>query len=151
MPLHDYECGCGVVEERYVHSTQLGETQTCAACGASMTRLLYTDGWSRKTGVFPFTSTHIDGTGKPIVVESLGHLRSLEATYGVLATAFSQDPSNSLETPKELPQFREGGRKFEGFSLPQYVAQQRGERLQRALRNMELRKYAGRPRVARRG
>lgn len=150
MPLYDYECGdCGKVEERYVAVRDYADKQYCS-CGYSTTRQPFGAGTSRKTGVFPFTSTHIDGTGQPIVVESLGHLRSLESKYGVMATAFSQDPHNQ-DAEVALPEFREGGRKYEGFSLPKYVVQQRAERIQRAVRNMELRKYQGRTRVARRG
>lgn len=144
MPLYDYRCeDCGTEDERYVAVRALADEQYCRKCGYVATRQPYGNGVSRKTAVFPFTSTHIDGTGKPIVVESLGHLRRLESTYGVMATAFSQEPNNQ-DTPRDLPEFREGGRAFEGERPRDAYARQRKEAVARAVRNMELRKYARR-------
>lgn len=151
MPLYDYTCEpCGRLDERYVPAARVDEPQACPTCGAPQVRLPISAGTTRKTGVFPFISTHIDGTGQPIVVESLGHLRSLEAKYGVCATGFSQEPSNP-ESPRDLPEFREGGRAYEGFRFRDYVRQNREDAIKRATRNMELRKYQGRTLVARRG
>jgi hypothetical protein len=42
--------------------------------------------------VFPFTTTNI--SGQPIQVQSLRHLRKLEATYGVSSVAFNTDSHN---------------------------------------------------------
>ncbi len=137
MPLRDFECpACQSVAERFYHATQ--ETPvTCEACGGPLTALPVSDGVSRKTGIFPFVSTHFDG-GKPVVVESLGHLRSLERHYGVLATAFSSDTG---ETPNDLPQHRPGGRAYEGLSLRQAYAERRATAIRNAVRAIETGKY----------
>lgn len=139
MPLRDFDCdNCGLLEERFYHQGQAGEL-ACRRCGRPVEACELSVGASRKTSVFPFTSTCIDGTGQPIVVTSLGHLRQLERQHGVLATAFSQDSGDS---PKDLPEFREGGRAFEGERPRDRYARARQEAVARASRNMELRKYA---------
>lgn len=61
-----------------------------------------------RSAAFPFTTTHVDGKGRPITVESLGHLRSLEKQYGVVFSAFSQNPSN-LDPIKDPPRYRGWG------------------------------------------
>ncbi len=37
--------------------------------------------------------------GKPVVIESMGHLRQVEKQYGVVFSAFSQNPNNPDHTP----------------------------------------------------
>lgn len=64
-----------------------------------------------KTGVFPFASPHINGLGTPVVVENIGQLRKLEKQYGVVLSAFSQNPSNP-DSIRDLPRQRVGGRDY---------------------------------------
>lgn len=111
MPLRDFKClECDVVEERYyVSSTE--SKQECEKCGATMEKAPLTASIS-KSAVFPFTTTHVDGLGTPITVESIGHLRSLEKTYGACFTAFSQNHPD--DSPRDLPVARPGGRDYEG-------------------------------------
>jgi putative FmdB family regulatory protein len=111
MPLYDYQCSqCGEEQERFSHGS--GSVPSCASCGGQLMRLpLRPSAVGRKTAVFPFTTPHLDGKGTPIVVESLGHLRSLERRYGVCVTAFSNNPGNP-DSPRDLPRQRPGGRDF---------------------------------------
>ena len=43
---------------------------------------------------FPYVTTHLDGSGKPVTVQSLRHLRQLEKQHGVHSTAHSYDSKN---------------------------------------------------------
>lgn len=65
-----------------------------------------------KTAAFPFTVNHVDG--KPMVIESLGHLRSVEKKYGVVFSAFSKSNERDLDPIRDLPRYREHGRDYEG-------------------------------------
>ena len=71
----------------------------------------------RKNGIFPYTTNHLTGDGKPCTVESLGHLRRLERTHGVNVSGFSQEPSNP-DSPRDLPVGRPGGRDYDGPRAP---------------------------------
>lgn len=64
-----------------------------------------------KTSVFPYECTHVDGTGKPVVIESLGHLRKIEKQYGVVFSAFSQNRNNP-DAIRDLPRHKVGGREY---------------------------------------
>jgi len=139
MPLRDFACShCGQEAEQYYHHG-LSAVVRCRRCGHPVEMQELSVGTSRKTGVFPFVSTSIDGMGTPVVVESLQHLRALERRYGVVATAFSQE---SEDSPRDLPEFRAGGRAYEGERPQQAYAERRREAVRRAIRNMELRRYA---------
>lgn len=141
MPLRDFRCmGCGQEAERFYHASQGADALRCSCCGEPLTMLDLSAGVRGKTGIFPFVSTHFDGT--PKTVESLSHLRSLERRYGVCATGFSQDPSNP-DSPKDLPEHREGGRAYEGFRFPRYVQEERADGIRRAARAMETGRYRG--------
>lgn len=60
-----------------------------------------------KTAIFPYTVNHVDG--KPMVIESLQHLRKVEKQYGVVFSAFSHASTNNLDpVSKDLPRFRGG-------------------------------------------
>jgi len=104
MPLFEYACTrCGYEAEHYVpHSTS--DAPGCAACGEPMvklpprTRLL-------SSSVFPFTTTHIDPLGREMTITSMDHLRRVERQYGVVLSAFSNDPSNP-DAIKDPPRYR---------------------------------------------
>ena len=64
-----------------------------------------------KTAAFPFEVNHI--TGKPMVIESLHHLRSVERQYGCVFSAFSKSNERDLDPIRDLPRFRENGRDYE--------------------------------------
>jgi hypothetical protein len=109
MPRRDFEFeACGVHQERYYCVDAL--TLTCK-CGQPLTMLERSDEGSRriksKMGAFPFTTNHIDSQGRPMTIESLGHLRQVERDYGVVLSAFSQEPSN-LDPIKNPPTYRGG-------------------------------------------
>lgn len=56
-------------------------------------------------GVFPFTVNHVDG--KPMVIESLHQLRTIERDYGVVFSAFSRDNwQDCSPVDANLPKFR---------------------------------------------
>jgi predicted nucleic acid-binding Zn ribbon protein len=117
MPLRDCKCtACNHEEERLVPMT--GPPPACQQCGAPTEKTAnLRSGLYQKTGIFPYETTHITGDGKPVMVESLGHLRSLERKYGVCVTGFSNHDTN-LDTPRDLPVGRPGGREYEGPRVP---------------------------------
>jgi hypothetical protein len=111
VPLKDFRCkACGKVDEHFFWPSA-GAPVSCE-CGGELEQLPLSAGTNRKTAVFPFTTTHLDGNGTPITVESLGHLRSLERTYGAVVHGFSNNPGNP-DTPRDLPMGRPGGRESE--------------------------------------
>lgn len=77
----------------------------CEKCGKDCETSL--GGAVADTKTFPFTTTHLDGNGTPIEVNSLYHLRQLEKQYGVAAMHNSEESGTH-----ELPQHRQGGRDF---------------------------------------
>lgn len=110
MPLRDFECVlCGAVQERYYQSME--KLPPCSVCHGPLNPGELSTSFA-KTGVFPYTTTHLTGDGKPVTIESLGHLRSLERQYGVVVHAFSNEPSNQ-STPRDLPRHRPNGREYE--------------------------------------
>ena len=62
-----------------------------------------------KTSAFPFETTHV--TGKPMVIESLQHLRKVEREAGVVFSAFSKTNERDLDPIKDLPKFNENFRR----------------------------------------
>lgn len=102
MPLRDYVCtNCGQHQERFYWVS--GELPECK-CGGKLDMLPLSTTYS-KSRVFPFTTPHIDARGRPIVVEDIGHLRRLERQYGVVLSAFANEPSNP-DNIKDPPQYR---------------------------------------------
>lgn len=71
-------------------------------CGGQMT--LAPTGISTRTPIFPFTVNHVDG--KPMLIESLQHLRQVETRYGVAFSAFNKDNINDLDELKDVPKYR---------------------------------------------
>jgi len=110
MPLRDFTCTqCSKKQERFYWNA--GAVPTCA-CGGSLDLLPLSNALPGKSAVFPFTSPHISGDGTPVTVESIGHLRQLERKYGVVLSAFSQNPNNP-DHIRDLPRQRVGGREYE--------------------------------------
>lgn len=65
------------------------------------------------SGVFPFTVPHVDG--KPMVIESMQHLRQVEKNYGVVFSAFSKDNIRDTDpTDRNLPRYRGDDPDFRG-------------------------------------
>lgn len=111
MPLRDFKCTeCDNAEERYYRE---GEEILCSACNAGMEKAPLSFRIQGKTGVFPYTTTNLTGDGKPVTIESMSHLRSLENKYGVCVSGFSQNESNGMDSMGQLPVHRPGGRKYE--------------------------------------
>ena len=85
----------------------------CSGCKEEVTRARFIDGqgWFciRKCApkgkvlpgsVFPFTTSNIGGGPGKIEVQSLRHLRRLEAQHGVQSVAFNQDQKNFEDAPR---------------------------------------------------
>lgn len=134
MPLRDFCClACGEVQERFFHA---GSVPACA-CGGVLEMQPLSAGTNRKTPVFPF-DVQVDG--RTVRVDDIGGLRAMERQYGVMATAFSQDPSNP-DSPTELPESRPGGHAYEGLRLRDYVAQRRADGRRAFIRALETGRY----------
>ena len=107
MPLRDFSCGsCAFVQERFYHFT--GDFPVCVRCGGALAMLERSnEGQRRQTGaVFPFTTPHIDPKGRPMTIESMGHLRQVERNYGVILSVFSNEHNNSVDHIKDPPIYR---------------------------------------------
>lgn len=74
------------------------------ACSCGNERFIAPSGFSVRTPIFPFSCNHVDG--KPMVIESMAHLRSVERTYGVAFSAFNKDNINDLDPLKDVPKYR---------------------------------------------
>jgi hypothetical protein len=58
-----------------------------------------------KTAIFPYTVNHVDG--KPMVIESMQHLRKVEKDFGVVFSAFSHSSASNVDpVDRNLPRFR---------------------------------------------
>lgn len=57
-----------------------------------------------KTSAFPFTTSNVDG--KPMVIESLHHLRKVEKDYGVVFSALSKSNEKDLDPIPGVPRYR---------------------------------------------
>ena len=74
----------------------------CPDCGAE--RALAPCGSIRKSGIFPFTVNHVNGS--PMEITDLGHLRRVERDYGVCFSAFNKANIRDLDPIRDLPKFR---------------------------------------------
>lgn len=92
---------CGPQGEHYIVSSRAD--YTCPQCGAPCEKQVLTA--RPKSAVFPFVTPHVDGKGRPMVIEDIGHLRRVEREYGVTLTAFSQNPSNPAAI-QDAPRYR---------------------------------------------
>jgi hypothetical protein len=107
MPLRDFTCqSCSKVQERFFWNT--AGVPNCA-CGGELDLLPLSVGIPGKSDIFPYTTTHLDGKGTPITVESLGHARALEKKYGVVIHGFSNNKATEFH---DLPKQRVGGRGY---------------------------------------
>lgn len=124
MPLRDFKCNdCGLEQERFYQPSKLRikadnfretlheETDPayppCEVCRGSLTVLPLSQPSRRYVGsVFPFTTPHISPDGKPMVIESMGHLRAVEKQYGVVLPAFSKNNINDTDPVKDPPRYR---------------------------------------------
>lgn len=124
MPIRDFRCAdCGAEQERIYQQVRthtavtnyavVADEQTdpvyppCATCGGTLTVLPLSQPSRRYVGsVFPFTTNHIDPLGKPMTIESMGHLRSVEKQYGVVLSAFSKANVNDISPIADLPRYR---------------------------------------------
>jgi putative FmdB family regulatory protein len=106
MPLFDYECsGCGSVREVLVRDGHEPD-HACQNCSTGqMQRLPYSAGRRGKSSVFPFDNPHISADGTPVTITDIGHLRRLERQFGVVLSAFSNEPHN-LDPIRDLPRYR---------------------------------------------
>jgi hypothetical protein len=50
--------------------------------------------------MFPYVTTHLDPDGKPVVIQSLRHLRQLEREYGKHSWAFNMDEKHWGDVPR---------------------------------------------------
>lgn len=94
MPTYAHQCSaCSHEFDDWCSIAERNRPVDCPKCHADAPRVWRTNGVA-KTGIFPYTTTHLDGKGTPITIESLSHLRSLERQHGVKATAFSDHRSH---------------------------------------------------------
>jgi len=75
----------------------------CPECGGERAIATVAQNYS-PSGIFPFTVNHVNG--KPMVIESLAHLRKVESTYGVAFSAFNKDNINDLDPMKDVPRYK---------------------------------------------
>ena len=110
MPTYSRRCtNCTKEFDHFCTIAEFEQGIVCTECGMPTETMWKTNG-AAKTGIFPYETTHLDGKGTKIVVESLNHLRSLERIHGVKATAFSDNTSN-WDDPlhrSDLPSSRKG-------------------------------------------
>jgi hypothetical protein len=110
MPTYARKCiNCDHAWDQFCTVAEFERGIVCVNCGSPTETVWKTNG-ALKTGLFPFETTHLDGKGTKIVVESLHHLRQLERQHGVKATAFS-DHQSKWDDPlhqSDLPQSRKG-------------------------------------------
>jgi hypothetical protein len=128
MPLRDFVCdSCQKAQERFYQQTNAHVSITargglvtsvtseqtdpvyppCDSCGGSLTVQPLAQDPRRFVGsVFPFTTTHVDNAGRPMVIENMGHLRAVEKKYGVVLSAFSNRSTGDLTPIKDLPRYR---------------------------------------------
>jgi hypothetical protein len=84
----------GCTEEVY-RARLVGEKWLCKRCDPGPARDASVSG-----SMFPFTTTHMSqDPSKPVVVQSLRHLRKLERQHGVQSVAFNQN-SNNFDPPR---------------------------------------------------
>jgi hypothetical protein len=77
----------------------------CESCNGE--RFLSNQGIAPKSRVFPFEARHVSPDGKPIIIESMKHLRDIERTHGVVFSAFNNEVNNSVDPMKgDLPKYR---------------------------------------------
>lgn len=94
---------CEACDEIFMHQTcSMYDIPACPKCGGE--RTLAPTGLSTRTPIFPFTVNHVDG--KPMVIESMQHLRRVERTYGVAFSAFNKDNINDLDPLKDVPVYK---------------------------------------------
>lgn len=74
----------------------------CPTCGGE--RTISNDRGMFKTSLFPYTLNHVDG--KPMVIESMAHLRQVEKRFGVTFSAFSKDNVNDVDPLKDVAVYR---------------------------------------------
>jgi hypothetical protein len=111
MPLRDLVCeNCGRQQERFYHATEDPRCLPCAHCNCQTLTLLERSDEGRRRqaahAVFPFVTTHIDSKGRPMTIESMGHLRQVEKEYGVALSVFANEHNNSLDHLKDPPTYR---------------------------------------------
>jgi len=76
MPIYDFQCPCGKVEEHYAG---MDETERKCACGATQKRII-----SSRYFIHPDLDYVTDNiTGEPVRVKSRKHLKQLCEEHGV--------------------------------------------------------------------
>lgn len=77
------------------------------ACDCGGERTLYKGTMASKSQVFPFESRHVSPDGKPLIIESMRHLRQIEKSHGVVFSAFNNELNNSIDPMQgDLPRYR---------------------------------------------
>lgn len=80
---------CGYLTKRLIDLDEAAPA--CPTCGESCT---VTIAGLRRSNIFPYTTTHLDGTGREVTISSIIDLRNKEREIGFVAPAFSQNHSN---------------------------------------------------------
>lgn len=110
MPTYIRKCFACECEWEIVHViADRNKPLKCPQCGKRTKENVPRSNGIKKTALYPFTSTHIDGLGTPITVNDFQHHKKIESQYGIALMHTSED------SPREsLPKHRVGGREFEG-------------------------------------
>lgn len=105
MPKWNINCPtCGEIS--YDAECSIFSIPVCAKC-SSERYLASSNPISYKSQVFPFEARHVTPDGKPMIIESMKHLRDVERSHGVVFSAFNNSLNNSLDPLQgELPRYR---------------------------------------------
>ncbi len=77
------------------------------SCDCGGLRTLAPSGIHEKSTIFPFEARHVSPDGKPIIIESMRHLRQIEKSHGVVFSAFNNELNNSIDPLMgDLPRYR---------------------------------------------
>jgi hypothetical protein len=85
-------CGREVFRARLLEETKEWVCKECDPGGRGTPNI--------QGSVFPFTTMHIAGSTQKVRVQSLRHLRQLEAKHGVQSVAFNVDSKNWGDAPR---------------------------------------------------
>ena len=99
----------------------LGTGRECAGCGKIVFNSVFKDGkWYGRCclylraytkSTFPFVTSNVDG--KPMVINSLRHMRKVEQQHGVQFHAYAFDEKNFKDPPQQDPSVQDVRRHYE--------------------------------------
>lgn len=101
---------CQACEKVHPHTVcSMFNLPPCPDCGGEQLIAIGRNNPNDQHPLFPFTVPHVDG--KPMLIENMAHLRSVEKQYGVAFSAFNKDNIHDLDPLKDVPKYIEQTRK----------------------------------------